>query len=654
MENVFLKEIPKVDNLIKALSVLAIIVFLGSCDAGSVNPSQVLGQLSVSIDSQEAGRLLNPTTPLTITNFILNITGPSNPAPIETTQGGLLPTISLIPGNYTLTVDGYNSENVALGRGIATFTIQPGLTSSVSPVLTALPANGTFTLEAITTGLNLTNPAITATLTKGATVTPLTLTQTNGTWTLTTPMAPGTYTLITTLKDGITHLTSGIETVFIVAGATTYGGLSFVKGTPILSSITLNAPQVTGGDIVNPTAASPTITISPEGVHNINTDITITMTGEAGSEIRYTLDGSNPTASSSLYSTPLVKTHTAPGAFVVKAFASVTGKNNSPITTASYVVKDPSRVSTYYKTNPNGQVGKYKTGMSVTCVSTKSDSFADWSADMIIAQGAAYDDAKSFNGNHEYPSYDSYALYATWDDTNLYLGWQFVYVNDIMGNSGGNEAKPTNGDIPQMLVFDVDSTKASIGTLATGKNLWYNTNPTGFNFNQSLGVDKIAMFSSKGGVGQPSLFSMGADGFFDYTVANTKGFAAAGIVYGAVDGLLPAEVWGVQKSGYTPADLEGTTGWVDFVAKGHAKTLDTFYEMKIPFSALGITRSDLETKGIGVMHVSIYGTSGVNSLPFDKTTLDNVMLPYSQDASSSNEKEDLDIFTEPLARIGKL
>ena len=330
---------------------------------------------------------------------------------------------------------------------------------------------------------------------------------------------------------------------------------------------------------------------------------------------------------------------------------------NSGYSGSSCIFSTNTTTNAHYKTNPNGQVGKYKTDMKVSCTSTKSDGFSDWNADLLIAQGAAYDDAKSFYGGHEYPSYDSYSLYAAWDDSNLYLGWQFVYVNDVANpsNNGGNEAKPTNGDIPQMLVFDTDPTKATIGTMASGHNVWYDTNPAGFNFDQSLGVDKLAMFSSKGGVGSPALFSMNAAGFLDYTAANCQLFKSIGVVYGAVDGLLPSQVWGVKKYPYVPADVDGTDGWIDYLAAGHKQAYDQFYEMKIPFTALGITRSILETRGIGVMHVSIYGTSGVNSLPFDsKATLDNALKSYSQDSSTTKEKEDLDVFTVPLARIGKL
>ncbi len=51
------------------------------------------------------------------------------------------------------------------------------------------------------------------------------------------------------------------------------------------------------------------------------------------------------------------------------------------------------------------------------------------------------------------------------------------------------------------------------------------------------------------------------------------------------------------------------------------------------------------------MLISTFGQSGINSLPFDATTLDNATEPYGPDESSSKEKEDVDMFTAPFARI---
>ena len=89
----------------------------------------------------------------------------------------------------------------------------------------------------------------------------------------------------------------------------------------------------------------------------------------------------------------------------------ITVKNGSASATYTLTV-DYTKVesSEYYWTNKNGAVGVNKT----------ISSFSDWTEDMKIAQGAANDDPRAFRGYHEKAT-DFYALYAAYDDTNLYL-----------------------------------------------------------------------------------------------------------------------------------------------------------------------------------------------------------------------------------------
>ncbi len=315
--------------------------------------------------------------------------------------------------------------------------------------------------------------------------------------------------------------------------------------------------------------------------------------------------------------------------------------------------------TTYYSTNPAGGVGKYSQGMTVTCTAMKSDGFADWSSDMIIAQGVANDIAQSFKGGHEGPLYDSYALYAAWDDTNLYLGWQYVNVVDVVDPAQGfpisDNGKPWNGNIPIALAFDIDPAKSATGKVVDGAGVWDAPGKAFKLFDN--GLDVLAMFSSKPGVGQPAIFKLNSAGTFDYATGYSQLFSAAGVVYGYIDGLKPATVFGINKNSfdptYLPSDLTGTAGFVDFVPKSHAKSQDTFYEMKIPLSALGITKAYLESTGIGVSLISTFGESGTGSLPYDPTVYDHVEDAYGPDASSSAEKNDVDTFTYKMARIGK-
>ena len=330
-----------------------------------------------------------------------------------------------------------------------------------------------------------------------------------------------------------------------------------------------------------------------------------------------------------------------------------TTKNYTFTYEKKYVIKTTSSSASAlggkYATNPNNQKG----GAGVTI--TKASDFKDT---MIIAQGVANDDARIFRGSHEAPVYDTYALYAAWDDTNLYLGWQFTNVTDVVDPAQGypisDNGKPWNGDIPQMLAFDLGKGKSadmSKGNMSGGKYVW------GLKVGFDTRVDALMCFSSKPGVGKPSLFKTDSTGYFSYDESCITGFTAGGITLKYEDGFIGTNgIMGINKNGwagYTPADLQSTSSeWVDFTSKGHSKAQDTFYYITIPLATLGVTRSYIESTGIGVMHISTFGESGITSIPMDMTMLDCATESYSADESTSAEKEDVDTVTVPLARIG--
>ena len=306
-----------------------------------------------------------------------------------------------------------------------------------------------------------------------------------------------------------------------------------------------------------------------------------------------------------------------------------------------------------YSTNATG-VGQYKT----------INSFSDWTEDMIIAQGVANDDARIFRGSHEGPVYDTYALYGAWDDDNLYLMWQFVNVTDVVDPAQGypisDNGKPWNGDIPQILAFSIDPSKSGNGAIKSTDSktgtVNYDDNIWGIRVNYETSVDTLMYFSSKPGVGQPAIFKVGDDSYFSYD--NCVGFKNAGVTYEYQDGFLGDTMMGIKSNGwagYTPDDLfSSSSNWVNMLNEGHDTKQDTMYSMTIPLESLGIDREYIENNGIGVMHISTFGQSGTASIPYDKSMLDVATEEYGPDASTSAEKEDYDVITTSLARIGKL
>ena len=111
---------------------------------------------------------------------------------------------------------------------------------------------------------------------------------------------------------------------------------------------------------------------------------------------------------------------------------------------------------------------------------------------MLIAQGAANDDQRIFRGSHEGPVYDDYALYGAWDDENLYIGWQYVNVTDVVDPAQGypisDNGKPYNGDIPQILAFNLGTGNDCDGSLDTGGYVW------GINVGYETPIDAMICF----------------------------------------------------------------------------------------------------------------------------------------------------------------
>ena len=304
-----------------------------------------------------------------------------------------------------------------------------------------------------------------------------------------------------------------------------------------------------------------------------------------------------------------------------------------------------------YATNPNGNVGK-KASITI------DGSFSDWSEDMLIAQGAACDTAPRFKGCWENWVMDSYSLYGAWDDENLYIAWQNVNVYDTFWAQEGNgplSDRGKCGDAPVMIAINTGKGNTMTGRLADGKGIW------GMDVTFETRIDNLLVLHSDLS-GEPGLFTADASGFTSYAAADglLTSFKDAGIEVKVIDDCFPSTIMGVWNPGdeNDHASYDLSNDWVDMktTTKGvrtHDTAFDTFYEMKIPFSVLGITKEDVEQNGIGVMQLIGRGESGIDCVPHDPSMLDNTYESYGAEPSNSHEKDDADIITVPLANIGK-
>lgn len=408
--------------------------------------------------------------------------------------------------------------------------------------------------------------------------------------------------------------------------------------------------------------AKPSVTATPAGGTRFYENIVVSLTASLDASIHYTVDGTEPTEASALYSSAFTFTETT----TLRTLA-VTSEGGKSLQSFVYTKRRPvqpqdgsSLQTDYFKINPHGQSGTNRTvDMTFTKVSNDNricvadNALSHWSEADMICQGVARDIASSIKGKHEYPVIDSYAVYASYDADNLYLGVQYVYSTwDLYGDGKADNlrAKPYQMDGRFILAFDLDPNKEFDGVLTNGNTIW----DEGGKFNSfANGTDCLLYCSTKSTVGVPGLFFPTPDGHASYDAAYCKSIPAP--FYGCQDGLLGDidHIWAQGEFGYDPENLFTNDDFVDII-KEVPKDQHTFYEWKLPLSLLGINENHIKETGIGVMVIDTYGQGAIGSTPYDPTTLDNANTSYSKDPSTSAEKEDHDIFTYRHARIGYL
>lgn len=409
--------------------------------------------------------------------------------------------------------------------------------------------------------------------------------------------------------------------------------------------------------------ATPTVKAKPGDNTRFSDKVEVTLTVTPEAAIYYTLDGSTPTTASTLYTAPITITESC----TLTTYA-LTAENMSLVQTFKYIKSEgvdftpgTNLITNYYKVNPDGKTGSNRTvnakytklnNDNRMCVA--DNALSNWTEADLICQGVARDIASAFKGKHEYPVIDTYAIYAAYDATNLYLGVQYVYsVWDIYGDGKADNlrAKPYQMDGRIMMAFDLDPNKEFEGVLEGGYNTIWDADGKYNTFNN--GTDAILLCSTKSTSGVPGLFFPNAQGFASYDPNYCLSIPAP--FYGCQDGLLPSidHIWGLYDFEVDPEELKSNDTFID-IKDEVPSSQHTFYEFTLPLAKLGVTEDYIKNTGIGVMVIDTYGQGAIGATPYDPATFDNAKTPYSKDASSSAEKEDLDIFTAPHARIGKL
>lgn len=318
---------------------------------------------------------------------------------------------------------------------------------------------------------------------------------------------------------------------------------------------------------------------------------------------------------------------------------------------SAFAFTDDANLNTdYYSVNPNGQFGKRQT-LDVTFNGrVATNAMNHWEVSDIIAQGVARDVCNAIRGMHERPVFDSYAIYAAYDNDYLYLGLQTVYtIWDIIWDGKlPYESKPYNMGGRMAWAFDLNPSAQFDGYIDGKGAIWNDTDVPGAKFNN--GVDAVWMGSTIPGVGTPGFFIPTPDGHASYEEQYCK---EGNVEYGYYDCLHPTitNIYGQSNFGYDPIALTGNEGFADLISEVDS-TAHTFYEWKFPLSLLGVTADYIEEFGIGVMYLDFYGSSPIGGTPYDPSFFDNASDAYSPDPATSKEKEDEDVITYAPARIG--
>lgn len=332
----------------------------------------------------------------------------------------------------------------------------------------------------------------------------------------------------------------------------------------------------------------------------------------------------------------------------------------------------------YYATNPDLQLGKNKT------INVDGD-VSDWDSSMLIAQGVANDDPRVYmpSSMHEQP-WDAYALYAAWDNDNLYFMWEMANTTYIISPednfAASNEARPWRNSIPMYLALSIDPSKQATGKeVGTNKDGSTYTNPFVWGCDGGVAkdggtsftthIDTLIAMDSNNSNGGAAIFkadTLDSDGtyMFNYDTRvpiGVRSFQAQdnqnGFKIKYANGTASDTLYGINSpkgSRVLGDNTDMNSNWVDFFDLGYKKSYGFIYEVAIPLSTLGIDKDYIETNGIGAMQILTYGTSGMDTLPHDPSMLDSADVEYSYDSSSSHEKEDIDNITVPLARVGAL
>lgn len=283
-------------------------------------------------------------------------------------------------------------------------------------------------------------------------------------------------------------------------------------------------------------------------------------------------------------------------------------------------------------------------GVRKTITIDGSNTANEWGDDTLLILDPAADDARFLGTNwtaHE-PPWDYAALHAAWDNDNLYVGVQYVNVTDVVdpANLGSSEGSQIHGmDLVQFVAFDTITGQG----YSNGGDMWGKDHAF-------VGTDKPEFqmyfhsnFSQEGtywGAWNGTALVQSTDGLEEPSLTGAAGEFFVGSTLPGVD---------PHADDANPGEYGAPT--VNYLTSGHSASYDTFFELQIPLSLLGIDSQLLDGSTIGVFAANGDG-SAVDSIPNDHATSDTPGVSQSNSPLEWSSVDDDDEYTSPFAWVG--
>ncbi len=269
--------VERLHALVRSAAGLAIVLALASCP---VHPRGGIGSLTLALDDPESGaKTIAPPVDMVSASFDIALTGPGDPVSVTGHTGTSIQFPSLEAGLWTIEVLARNATGSAILEGSAEVSVDPSSNASATVTLAPVDGQGALAIGISWPAGIVSSPSVSGSIGRmGETPTPVTPDLSGDGRSATLAIASidsGYHVLSLELRDGATALCRIMESVRIVAGATT------------TASFALQASDINGV----PSAAS-SLTVTMVSTSSLSVTWQDNSYNEAGFRLQRSTDGS--------------------------------------------------------------------------------------------------------------------------------------------------------------------------------------------------------------------------------------------------------------------------------------------------------------------------------------------------------------------------